>query len=412
MKTKLFILALLPLLLTGCLNDLFDKGDTEKVYDGPPQVSLFPLQQEVTEIDGSTEIDVQLIGAPASGDITVSVSADAASTAEAGVHYNLPSNQVTIASGSNVGTLTIEILDSGAFTSGSVRLRLNIDDVSGDIEIAENLKQSSVFIAEFERSVALQTQALDLRTGVNDTELRVTGVTGRTGDVVVITTNPSDGDFEGETIVGTATLASALSSGSIMVDVSGASPDDHVAHIIRGSQVSQTSLDTGTVSAETLSNVDASSGVAAIYGVAQFQWDDETAIDSTNAVTVDVIEILYNGTEGENEISIDLHEVNEDGSIGAFVGISLLDLAVNTVHNNVIIEVVEPVSPSDDDPERVDDYITETGTFFAMAHLGPAGEDGDGNRIPAQQPALQAGFADGFVAVGDSAVVTIEPLVP
>jgi hypothetical protein len=404
MKKKILIIALLPLILFGC-NDLFDTGDTEKVYDGPPQVSLFPLQQEVSEIAGTIEIDIQLIGEAQGSDITVSVSADPASTAEAGVHYNLPAS-ATIPSGSNVGTLEVEILDSGAFTSGDVRLRVNIDSVTGDIQIAENLRQASVFISEFNRAVALQTQALDLR--IPDTNLLVTGITGQPGDVVVITTNPADGDFEGETIVGTATLGEALRGGGTLVDVAGANPEDHVAHIIRGSQVSAATLANGTVSAETLANVAASSSAAAVYAVAQFDWSDETYVGSTGSVTVDVVEILYTGTIGEDVVSIDLHEVDAEGNIGAFVGVSLLDLPVNAVANDVVVEVVEAVDPADSEPARVDDTIDATATYNAMVHLGPAGLDADDNRIPAQNPALVAGTADGFVPVGDNAVVTIQ----
>lgn len=403
MKKKLIILALLPLMFLGC-DDLFDVGDTDKVYDGPPQVGLFPLQLEVSEIAGTIEIDVQLIGEPQSSATSVGVSADGSSTAQPGVHYNLPS-EVTIDAGSNTGTLEVEILDSGAFTNGTVRLNINIDSATGEVQIAENLRQSSVFINEFNRSVSLQTQALDIRAG--DTELLVTGITGQPGDVVVITTNPADGDFEGEAIVGTATLAAPLRGGSALVDVAGASPVDHVAHVIRGSQVSQTSLTSGTVSAETLASVAASSGAAAVYAVAQLQWDDETVTGSTGSVTVDVVEILYSGTLGESVISIDLHEVDAEGNIGAFVGVSVADLAVNTVVNDVVVEVVEAVDPADSDPERVDDVIDATGTYNAMVHLGAAGTDADGDRIPAQKPALVAGTADGFAPVGDNAVVTV-----
>jgi len=122
-------------------------------------------------------------------------------------------------------------------------------------------------------------------------------------------------------------------------------------------------------------------------------------------VTVDAIEILYNGDVGEDTLSIDLHEVS-GGSVGAFVGVSQEDLAVGEVHEDVAIDVVEPVDPGDDNPERIEDTIGETGEFFAMAHRGAAGTDADGNRIPAQRPALATTADPG--TVGDFAIVEVD----
>lgn len=412
MKLKLVILALLPLFFVGCLNDLFDEGDAEAVYDGPPQVELKPLQQEVSEIDGTATIDIQLIGEQRTAPTTVTISADESSSAVEGTHYEFVSTELTIAPETSVVTAEINILDSGVFTNGSVSLIVNIDEASDGVIPAENLRTSRVIISEFERSVSLSSQALDLR--VNDSNLLVTGITGQAGDVLVITTNPSDGDFTGETIVGTAALQSNLRGDAAVVNVAGASPTDHVAHIIRGSQVSDESLNTGTVSAETLGFVAASSGVAPVYAVAQFNWDDETFVGPTSSVTVDVIELLYTGTAGVSEVSIDLHAVDAEGNIGAFIGVSADDLAFNTVHNNVVVEVVEPVDPADDAPVRTNDSIDETGDFFAMVHLGAAGTDIDGNRIPAQNPAMTTAIVgeDGLsnLTVGDSATVTVNPL--
>ena len=410
MKLKLVILALLPLFFVGCLNDIFDEGDAEAVYDGPPQVELKPLQQEVSEIDGTASIDVQLIGEQRTAPTTVTISADESSSAVEGTHYEFVSTELTIAPETSVVSAEINILDSGVFESGSVSLVVNIDSASDGVIPAANLSSSRVIISEFERGVSLSTQALDLR--VSDSNLLLTGVTGQIGDVLVITTNPSDGDFTGETIVGTATLQDDLRGDAAIVNVSGASPTDHVAHIIRGSQVSSSSLDNGTVSAETLGFVAASSGVAPIYAVAQFSWDDETVVGPTSSVTIDVIELLYTGTEGVDEVSIDLHAVDAEGNIGAFIGVSADDLAFNTVHNNVVVEVVEAVDPSDDAPVRTDSTIEETGDFFAMVHLGAAGTDVDGNRIPAQNPAMTTAIVgeDGLenLTVGDSATVTVD----
>ncbi len=254
-----------------------------------------------------------------------------------------------------------------------------------------------------ERAVSFNTQALDLT--ADDTEVVVEDVTSADGDYVVITIDPEDGDFEGAEIVG-FTQVGELEDESVAVDVEGADPVDHVAHVV--SDVSQATLDAGTVSGETLENVRATSEAAAVYAVVEFNWEDETSAGPASTVTIDAIEILYDGEIGENYISVDLHEAT-DGEIGAFVGISQDDLLVNERHEDVTVDVVEAVDPADEDPERVDSAIEEDGEFFAMAHLGEAGEDNDGNRIPAQSPALLTSDNTALVPmVGDFAFVTIE----
>jgi hypothetical protein len=408
MKIKLLIIALVPLLLLGC-DDLFSDGDVFKTFDGTPQVEFARLNMgEVSEIAGSREFTVQLIGEQRSEPLTVFIGIDESSTAVEGTHYNLLNDEVTIAPGTSAATGVIEILDSGA--NASVTLRLNIESTSdAAVEPAANLKQTSMVIQRFNRLVTLQPQALDLRE--NDSSLLVSGVTGQAGDLVVVTTYVANGNFAGATIVGFTELQANLRNESVVVDVDGADPADHTAHVIRGFQVSQQTLDSGVVSAETAGFIAANSS-APVYAVAQFEWNNETFAVATNQITVDVIEILYVGTLGVEFISIDLHAVDEDGVIGAFVGISQEDLPFNQLHNNVVVDVVEPVDPAAAAPERVDSTISVSGTFFAMAHLGAAGLDGNGNRIPAQKPALRAaldqngnGFA--FIPIGDLADVEI-----
>lgn len=420
MKLKLLIALLIPLLFGSC-DSIFDKGDVKKTYDGPAQVELKPLQQEVSEIAGSTTVSLQLIGKTPTSDVTISVEVDASTTAEEGVHYNLTSSQATIAANTHSVELPVEILDSGSFDSdgGDVELVLNIATVSGDAQIAENLDQAIIIIAEFEREATLNAQALDLRAGVTDNHVLVSNVTGQPGDAVIITTNPADGNFEGETIVGYTILAATQRGGSVLVEVINsangapdASPEDHVAHVIRGSQASQSSLENFIVSAETVDNIDVSSSAAPIYGVLQFTWDDEIAIDSTNTVTVDVIEIAYTGTVGQDTVSLDLHESDEDGTVGAYVGVSAIDLAVNTIYSLVQIDVVEPVEPGNSDAERTTDYIRGTGYYLSMVHIGPAGLNTDNERIPAQQPPLLSGQlienAAEFIPISELAKVTID----
>ena len=261
-----------------------------------------------------------------------------------------------------------------------------------------------------ERSVTFNTQALDLTAG--DTELRLTGVTANEGDTLVVTTDNGDSAFDDETVVATQPVSSDLDGEEVLVDVgSDASPVDHAAHV---------STD-GTVS-----GVEASSETAAVYAINQFTWEEETYDGPVGAVTVDAIEVLYEGNVGAKTLSIDLHTGNSSSNdVGAFIGISERDLAVNEVHENVAIDVLEAVDPNDDSPQQVFDTIEETGDFFAMIHLGPAGlapnpnlagpdaatgtppflGDADGYRIPAQQPALATTTGPG--TGGDYATVEV-----
>ena len=244
-----------------------------------------------------------------------------------------------------------------------------------------------------ERSVTFNTQALDLTAG--DTELRLANVTASRGDTLVVTTDNGDGNFDDETVVATRPVASDLGGDEVLVDVGqDASPVDHAAHVSTDG---------------TISGVEASSQTAAVYAINQFQWADEAYDGPVGAVTVDAIEVLYQGNVGAKTLSIDLHTGNSSsGQVGAFIGISERDLAVNEVHENVALDVLEPVDPNDDSPQQVFDTIEETGDFFAMIHRGPAGlapnpnlagpgaaagtppflGDADGYRVPAQQPAL------------------------
>ncbi len=423
MNTRLILFLLLPIFVWGC-DDLFDTGDADVVFDGDPQVEFKPLSQEVSETAGIATIAVQLIGEQRNADLEVEFSFEG-TTAEEGVHYNvLTSSPVVIEAGSSTVDIEIEIIDSGAFENGEVRLDFSLDSAGEEVEPAENLREATVWIQEFERDAELSAQALDQRAA--DTELLVSGVTSFTGDYVVITAPSANEDFTGTEIIG-YTQVGSLSGDNVAVDIDGADPDDYVAHVIREAHFSGSSLEDGVISEETAANLAATSGIAPVYHVAQFEWNDEShnglvepiGEGETATITVDVVEILYYGTAGEDLISIDLHEVGEEGEIGAFVGISQEDLSVNNVYTNVTVDVVEPVDPGDDDPQREDSVIDETGDYFAMAHLGPAGQDADGNRIPAQQPALVTSIEveeennNGdliltFFPVGDFATVTIE----
>jgi len=146
MKSKLLILALLPLFFIGC-NDLFDEGDANKVFDGPPQVAFAPLEREANVGAGTTSIEVQLIGAQRDSDLQVNFSVDDGSTAEAGTHYNLvTSSPVTLEAGTSTVNVQIQLIAGSVPEGSEVRLTLNLEGASDGVEAAENLNTSNIFI--------------------------------------------------------------------------------------------------------------------------------------------------------------------------------------------------------------------------------------------------------------------------
>jgi len=303
-----------------------------------------------------------------------------------GGSFNADSLELSLDPGAEA-TLTYsfeEEVDSTTTFEGAIAHQTN-DPANPTVDLPVSIAVDPV-------QVALPPQALDRTTG--DTELRATDIIANSGDVIVVTTDNGDGTFDDETVVGSTELTEDLDGGEVLVDVLSndpqAEPTDHAAHV---------STD-GTVS-----GVVATSETAPVYAVSQFDWQDETAVGETGTVTVDAIEVLYDGDVGADTLSIDLHEVS-GGAPGAFVGVSQEDLAVGEVHEDVTIDVVEPVAPGDDTPERIEDVIDQTGDFFAMAHLGAAGTDANGNRIPAQRPALATTTEPG--TVGDFATVEVD----
>lgn len=147
MKLKLLVIALLPLLFTGCLNDLFDEGDTKKIYDGPAQVIFFPQQQEVEIEEGTAEVEIQLVADAQNSDLSVSFSVDAEnSDAVEGTHYNIiTSSPVNIPSGSHSVNIEIELIEDSLDEGDEVELRLILEGAEG-VPAAENLNTSRTFI--------------------------------------------------------------------------------------------------------------------------------------------------------------------------------------------------------------------------------------------------------------------------
>jgi hypothetical protein len=149
---KIVPLLLVPFLLTGCLNDLFDQPDY--TYDGPDVVEFRNLTQTVTEpAGGGAAITItnpmQLISADglAGSDVAVSFEVDAANTsAVAGTHYTLnTTSPVTIASGSAATNLSLDILDSPLAAGESGVLTLVITD-GGSYSASENNKTYTLTI--------------------------------------------------------------------------------------------------------------------------------------------------------------------------------------------------------------------------------------------------------------------------
>lgn len=142
MKFKSIILAFIPFLLLGC-NDLFDKGDVEKSYDGPPIVGFFPLQAEANLSDGSISIEVQLIAKEArSSDLPVAFHVNAEeTTAVEGVHYTIStSSPVTLSAGSWTTQVTLDLIEGSLEPGEFVDLCLILDggpDVPGEVTLNE-----------------------------------------------------------------------------------------------------------------------------------------------------------------------------------------------------------------------------------------------------------------------------------
>ncbi len=145
MKNKLLILAVLPLLFLGC-DDMFDKGDTEKVYDGPAVVGFFPLEREVNVASGSTSIQIQLIGEQRDSNLSVAFSVAGTSTATAGTHFTIAtSSPVTLESGTSTVNVVVNLIDGSLGAGEQVRLDLELEGADG-VPASENLKVSRIFI--------------------------------------------------------------------------------------------------------------------------------------------------------------------------------------------------------------------------------------------------------------------------
>lgn len=150
MKYKIIVLALIPLLFMGC-NDLFDKGDVEKSYEGPAVVAFKPLNLEASLASGSVSVEVQLIASEArSADLPISFSVSSEveeTTAVAGVHYTIAtSSPVTLSSGSWTTNVTLNLIEGSLEEGETVDIRLILEG-GPDVPAEETLNTSDIRIS-------------------------------------------------------------------------------------------------------------------------------------------------------------------------------------------------------------------------------------------------------------------------
>lgn len=146
MMSKLLLIALIPLMFVSC-DSIFDEGDVERSYDGPPVVAFFPLETTARVSNPEVALEVQLIAPQREADLDVFFEVDTeASTAVEGTHFQfVDASPVTIEAGTSTTDLNIELLEDED-TEEEVLLVLNITRTSADVEPAENLRRANIFI--------------------------------------------------------------------------------------------------------------------------------------------------------------------------------------------------------------------------------------------------------------------------
>ena len=143
--TKLFVLLLVSVSLTGCLNDLFEQDD--QTFDGTPQLEFRPQTDTYDEDEGEIEVLVQLIGPQRDSDISVFFEVNSSETdAIEGTHYDLVSSSpVTLAANTSAASVTIN-LNGTSLSDGETRtLVLTLSD-QNEVLPAENLKNYTLTI--------------------------------------------------------------------------------------------------------------------------------------------------------------------------------------------------------------------------------------------------------------------------
>lgn len=144
MKYSIILAFVGSFLLAGC-NDLFDKGDTEKAYDGPDQVAFRTLENEITEGETQT-LEVQFLSSEGEASSDVSVSLSVSADGVSADSYSVSSTSVTIPSGSTETTVTVETSDDPDLDSGDeATISLTIDSAEG-AQVAPNFSTTTVFV--------------------------------------------------------------------------------------------------------------------------------------------------------------------------------------------------------------------------------------------------------------------------
>ncbi|NGP89254.1 BT_3987 domain-containing protein [Fodinibius halophilus] len=136
---KLFVITLVSLFLTGCLNDLFEQK--KLTFEDDPKLEFRPQDDTYSEDEGEIEVLVQLIGSQREKDLSVGFSVNSdTTTAVAGTHYELKTTSpVTIPAGSSSTTVTID-LNGTSLAGGEFKILGLTIDSGGEVEPAENLK--------------------------------------------------------------------------------------------------------------------------------------------------------------------------------------------------------------------------------------------------------------------------------
>ncbi|MCC5908449.1 MAG: DUF4843 domain-containing protein [Balneolaceae bacterium] len=136
------------LLLTGC--DALDFSAPDKTYQGDQKVKFVEASSALTAFE---PVDVKqiaishLIAVSSNTSYTVSVDTEL-STAQEGIHFNLPDNSVTIPANEYIGHLVIELLQEELFEEKTLVLNL---DSPNTVVSHRSITLSLAAFFEFER---------------------------------------------------------------------------------------------------------------------------------------------------------------------------------------------------------------------------------------------------------------------
>lgn len=143
---KLVVVTCIPLVLSGCLDEVFNKGET---YFKGAKVEFKPLTRTSTLATDSTltyGVRAQLIGEQRNEPLQLGVAVvDSLTTAEQGVQYSLSQSSVTIPADSSFALYPITISGEGLAAGETVTLGVRLQGASG-VEAAENLDTHVVTI--------------------------------------------------------------------------------------------------------------------------------------------------------------------------------------------------------------------------------------------------------------------------